>query len=206
MIKIGLTGGIGSGKSVVATLFSKRGIPIISADKIAHQLTHPGSPQLKQISAKFGDDVFTRDGELDRKKMAQIIFSNPDKKEQLETILHPPIREAMHHQTDMLSAPYVILEIPLLLESGQYRDMDRVLLVITSLEIRKKRLLERGVLNTQQIEKIIGQQADDKERLEIADDVIENNSTQDQLSKQVERLHRRYLELSRREIPAQKGR
>ncbi len=193
MIKIGLTGGIGSGKSSVASLFADLGVPVISADDIAHQLTRAGSPQLDEIARHFGDSVLQSDGNLDRRQLADLVFADPLKKKLLEDILHPVIRTAMHKQADSSNAPYVILEIPLLLESGQYREMDRVLVVNAPLQARKRWLANDRGIDQQQVERIIRQQASNAERLAIADDVIENSAGLDDLASQVAQLHRRYL-------------
>lgn len=190
--RVGLTGGIGSGKSTVATLFQRLGIDTIDADQIARQLTMSGTPQLEQIREVFGSAVFNDSGQLDRGTLGEIVFKCGTKREMLEAILHPPIREHMLEKSRQSNSPYCILEIPLLIESGQFREMDRVLVVTCKSSIREKRLQQDRNLDLQTIHRILDTQLSDEERSAEADDVIINDSTIESLEKQVGKLHRSY--------------
>jgi len=190
--RIGLTGGIGSGKSTVAGLFRKLGIETIDADQIARELTLPGTPEFEQIRDAFGSKVIDSSGNLDRKTLGEIVFSSDEKRRILESILHPPIRKDMLEKSLQSKSPYCILEIPLLIESGQYRDMDRVLVVTCKSSIRIQRLQQDRNLDTPTIVRILDAQLSDDERSANADDVIVNDSTIESLVKQVSALHRVY--------------
>ena len=193
--RVGLTGGIGSGKSTVANLFQQLGIDTIDADQIARQLTLPGTPQLEQIREVFGSVVFNDSGQLDRGTLGEIVFKCGTKREMLEAILHPPIREHMLEKSRQSNSPYCILEIPLLIESGQFREMDRVLVVTCKSSIREKRLQQDRNLDLQTIHRILDTQLSDEERSAEADDVIINDSTIESLEKQVGALHRSYCSM-----------
>jgi dephospho-CoA kinase len=190
--RVGLTGGIGSGKSTVANLFQQHGIDIIDADQIARQLTRPGTPQFERIREVFGGAVIDDSGLLDRGALGDIVFKCGTKREILETILHPPIREHMLERSKQSNSPYCILEIPLLIESGQYREMDRVLVVTCKTSIRKQRLQQNRDIDLQTINRILDSQMSDEERCAEADDVIVNDSTIASLEKQVSTLHKTY--------------
>ena len=190
--RVGLTGGIGSGKSTVAKLFQQLGIDTIDADQIARQLTIQGTPQFEQITEVFGSAVIDDSGLLDRAALGIIVFNNSKKREMLEAILHPPIREYMLEKSQKSTSPYCILEIPLLIESGQYHEMDRVLVVTCNSSIRKKRLRQDRNLDMQTISRILDAQLSDDERSANADDVIANDSTIESLEQQVSALHKTY--------------
>ena len=137
MLTIGLTGGIGSGKSEVARMFNQLGVPVIDADVIAHQLVQPGTEALSEITAIFGETILTSEGKLDRARLAGIVFSNPDKKQQLEAIIHPRVRERVRAYKDAhKNEPYIMVVIPLLLESGQRDLVDRILIVNAAEAVR----------------------------------------------------------------------
>jgi dephospho-CoA kinase len=190
--RVGLTGGIGSGKSTVANLFQQLGIDVIDADQISRQLTRPGTPQYAQIREAFGSTVIDNSGLLDRAALGKIVFECGTKRELLETILHPPIRKNMIERSMQSHSPYCILEIPLLIESGQYREMDRVLVVTCKTSIRINRLQQDRNLDLQSINRILDSQLSDEERSAEADDVIVNNSTIESLQEQVSALHKTY--------------
>ncbi len=197
MLIVGLTGGIGSGKSTVATIFKKLGVPVIDADQIARKLVEPEQPALKQIIHAFGTELLNQAGELDRNKMRQIIFQRPKEKKTLESILHPLIRESMLHQISRLKTPYCILEIPLLLESNQTDLVNRVLVIDVSPDLQNKRVQARSNLSKQEIEAIIAAQTDRSSRLTAAGDIIVNDRSLAELDKKVQQLHQTYLTLAK---------
>ncbi|EDN69111.1 Dephospho-CoA kinase [Beggiatoa sp. PS] len=193
-LKIGLTGGIASGKTTVSQLFAKLGIPIIDADVIAHQLVEPGQPALNNIRKIFGPEIIDHEGQLNRAKLRQKIFADTEKRQQLEAILHPRIKKIMQTTAAQTqSSSYCILSIPLLLETQQKELVDRILVVDCSPELQHQRLQQRDKLSNEEIERIVNAQASREARLAIADDVIYNNSNFDNLQKQVFTLHNRFL-------------
>ena len=192
--KVGLTGGIGSGKSAVAECFAELGVSVIDADRIAHELSAPGSAQFKQIVARFGDEIVDTDGNLNRARLARIVFNSAQKRQQLEAILHPPIRAEMHAIAQRDTQSYCLLVIPLLLESGQQREMERVITVTCSRPTRIARLRQRG-MSTDDIARVMKTQAREQQRIEMADDVIDNNFDRDAIAPQVRDLHQTYLAL-----------
>ncbi len=196
MLRIGLTGGIGSGKSTVAALFAARGIPVIDADAIAHQLTSPGTATTARILQTFGPDIGNADGGLDRQRLARRIFADRRERERLEAILHPLIRAEMLRQQETLDAPYCLLVIPLLYEAGQADMVDRVLVVDVNEGIQSARVAVRDKRSEAEIRAILSAQADPAQRLRMADDRITNNGSLDELRSQVEVLHRQYLALA----------
>lgn len=191
---VGLTGGIGSGKSAAATCFAARGASVIDADVIAHALTAPGGAAIETIRRTFGDDMLAADGSLDRTAMRSLVFQQPEARRQLEAILHPMIRDESARQCMEASCPYVILAVPLLIESGDYRTRcDRICVVDCPEDLQVKRVSERNALPEPQIRSIMAAQASRAQRLKAADDVIDNSGTLAELEAQVERLHARYL-------------
>ena len=192
--KVGLTGGIGSGKSAVAECFAELGVSVIDADRIAHELSASGSAQFEQIVARFGDEIVDTDGNLNRARLARIVFNSAQKRQQLEAILHPPIRAEMHAIAQRDTQSYCLLVIPLLLESGQQREMERVITVTCSRPTRIARLRQRG-MSTDDIARVMKTQAREQQRIEMADDVIDNNFDRDAIAPQVRDLHQTYLAL-----------
>ena len=195
-LRIGLTGGIASGKTTVANFFADLGIPVIDTDVIARDVVAKGAPALAQIRADFGDAVFNDDGVLDRKAMRKLVFSDDSKRRQLEGILHPRIREAAVVQAQAVTDPYMIIVVPLLVESPMKALMDRVLVVDCSEDVQLKRLSARDTENDAQARRMIAAQASRDERRAIADDVLLNDTDLDETRRQVDALHHRYLELS----------
>lgn len=199
MLEIGLTGGIASGKSTVGELFQKHGISVIDADVVSREVVKPGSPALTEIASAFGSDVLTSTGELDRRHLRDLIFSDESKRQQLEGILHPAIRQRMQATIEACRArqePYCISMIPLLLETGQHQQKDRVLVVDVGEETQIQRVMTRDNCDRAHAVSILATQATRKARLEIADDVIENNDTPAALAAQVDRLHNIYLQMA----------
>ncbi|MCW8910952.1 MAG: dephospho-CoA kinase [Gammaproteobacteria bacterium] len=199
MLVIGLTGGIGSGKSTVTRLFEKRNIPVIDTDVIARELVKPGEEALKEITKAFGDSVIKENGELDRQALAKICFQNENARKKLETILHPRIRKAMNEQIHNVSAPYVIAVIPLLFETGQTDQVDHILVVDCPEEIQIQRIKQRDNRDEQQIQEIIAAQSSRQTRLNMADDVIENQGDISDLDAKIGELHQKFLLMSQDE-------
>ena len=194
LLKVGLTGGIASGKTTVSNLFAKLGVPVIDADVIAHALVEPGQAALKQIIQTFGSSLINKDGNLNRAKLRQKIFANRGQREQLESILHPRIRQAMQEKIAGLSDPYCLLSIPLLLEKGWQSQIDRVLVVDCPPDLQVQRLMTRDGLLIDEINQIMKTQANRDRRLAIANDVIYTDYNFSQLKTQVLALHRLYCE------------
>jgi dephospho-CoA kinase len=192
-LRIGLTGGIASGKSTVANLFAEHGVPIIDTDVIARQLVQPGMPALDEIRAAFGDGVFDSQGQLDRASMREVVFSDASRREQLESILHPRIRDEAIAQSGATDGPYQIIVVPLLVESPMRQFMDRVLVVDCDEETQVSRLLSRDAENEDQARRILAAQASRADRLGLADDVISNDGELATTRQQVDALHEKYL-------------
>ncbi|MDH5734737.1 MAG: dephospho-CoA kinase [Gammaproteobacteria bacterium] len=199
MLVIGLTGGIGSGKSTVAELFRKRNIPIIDTDILARELVRPGQPALNEIIQTFGDTVIHKNGELDRQTLARLTFQNESARKKLEAILHPKIRQLMTEQINSVSAPYVIAVIPLLIEAGQTDLVNHILLVDCPEEIQIHRVKQRDNRDEQQIREILNAQASRQTKIAMADDIIENQGELSDLDAKIEKLHQKYLLMSQDE-------
>ena len=196
--KIGLTGGIGSGKSTVAVLFAELGVSVIDADALAHELTGPGGAAIEPIRAAFGPEYVDQRGALDRGRMREKVFSDPAAKATLESILHPMIRAESERRSTQADTPYVILMIPLLIETGEPRTRcDRVLVVDCPESMQIERAMARSELSRDAVEAIIAAQVPRAERLRHADDVIDNSGPPENLRPQVEKLHARYVALAR---------
>jgi dephospho-CoA kinase len=197
MLKLGLTGGIGSGKSSAARMFSERGVPVIDTDVIAHQLTAAGGAALPAIRAAFGTEVLQADGALERSAMRRRVFSDVAERRKLEAILHPLIRQSVEQQLARLSSPYVLVVIPLLVESGEYRDvLDRILVVDSAEAQQIERVRARSGLSPDDTRAIIAAQASREQRLAAADEVLDNNGSLADLRDQIDRLHQKYLAIS----------
>lgn len=192
MIKVGLTGGIGSGKTTVANYFGELGAPIIDADVLARELTEPGKAGFVAIVERYGDEILEVSGEFDRKKMRELIFADPDQKRWLESLLHPLIKKAINEKIATLDFPYCIIVIPLLVETKSYDLVDRILTVESSPELQVKRTKTRDNTSEDEVRRIIHTQASEAQRLEVADDVIYNNSDLEELKMQVNKLHLQY--------------
>lgn len=198
---IGLTGGIGSGKSTVADMLVAHGAALADTDRIAHSLTEPGGAAIPAIREAFGDDVIAADGRMDRAAMRALAFSDPAVRRRLEGILHPMIRDRTQAQIEAAvrdGAPYVVVAVPLLVESGNWRGRyDRVLVVDCPPEVQVERVMRRSGLTREQVEAILAAQADRAVRLAAADDVVDNGGPPDALAAKVAALHARYAGLSR---------
>ena len=202
MLIIGLKGGIGSGKTTVSDLFSNLGIPIIDTDIIAHELLNNSALVKNEIIDIFSKNVINPDGFIDRNKLASIVFNDGDKKKRLEKVLHPKIRaevdtKIQSYQLKQSQPQYLVVVIPLLLETGFIDYLDRVLVVIASEAIRSKRVQQRDNRKIEDIQLIIESQVSDKKRIDNADDIIENNSDINELRLQVQGLHDKYTSLAK---------
>jgi len=191
-----VTGGIASGKTSVSDHFSRLGIPIIDTDQIARDLVEPGQAALERIAGEFGQAYLGSDGRLNRRKMRQAIFTQPEMKSRLERILHPLIAVEVNRKIASLEAPYCVLVIPLYAESSSYSWIDRVLVVDVPEEVQIARVMERDHLDREQAEAILEAQTSRQERLTLADDVLENSGNLIELQEKVEKLHEKYLSLA----------
>ncbi|WP_299072070.1 dephospho-CoA kinase [uncultured Paraglaciecola sp.] len=195
---VGISGGIGSGKTTVTDLFAGYGIEVIDADVIARQVVEPGTPALKAIVAKLSESVLNDAGTLDRAKLRTLVFKDLALKDWLNQLLHPAIREQMLLQTQQAQSPYCLLSVPLLVEGGLYQEVNRVAIVDLDEQTQMQRALQRDKTNQQQIRAIMAAQATRAERLAVADDVIDNSGTPADLAPQVKQLHLNYLRLANR--------
>ncbi|MET0506960.1 MAG: dephospho-CoA kinase [Burkholderiaceae bacterium] len=199
---VGLTGGIGSGKSTVADHFVELGAALVDTDRIAHELTAAGGAAMPAITRAFGTSVVAADGSLDRTAMRGQAFGDPTARRQLEAILHPLIRERsdLDARTALAAgAPYVVLAIPLLVESGSGRSrFDRILVVDCPTEVQIARVMQRAGMTRPEVERILAAQATREARLAVADDVIDNGGDRTALPAQVATLHAAYLGLAAR--------
>jgi dephospho-CoA kinase len=196
MLVIGLTGGIGSGKSTVADMFAQLGAPVIDADTISHELTRPGQEAYEEILRTFGHDLVTSHGQLDRSQLRTLIFNSPEKRKQLESILHPKIYAEIQLRIHNLESRYCIIVIPLLIETGGESMVDRVLVIDTPESLQRHRACQRDQASDTEINAILNSQASRAQRLQAADDVISNADNLDTLKSQVQTLHNTYLQLT----------
>jgi dephospho-CoA kinase len=192
---LGLTGGIGSGKTAVADRFASLGVHVVDADQAARWVVEPGRPALQQIVERFGEEVLLQSGELDRTGLRQKVFADPAERQWLEKLLHPLIRAEVARHLALAESPYAIMVSPLLVESGQYRQVGRVLVVDVPELLQIARTTARDQASEEQVRAILNAQAQREERLKHADDVLVNDRDLSWLAAEVERLHRFYLTL-----------
>jgi len=192
-LTVALTGGIASGKSAIAERFAALGASVLDADLVARELVVPGSPALAEIVEHFGAGVIGSDGVLDRSAMRALVFSDADARHRLEAILHPRIRAALHERARSAEGPYVLLVIPLLSESGRYDWVDRVLVVDAPRVAQRQRLIARDGIAVPLADAMLDAQASREQRLAVADDVIENDTTLADLDAMIVALHERYV-------------
>lgn len=196
---VGLTGGIGSGKSAVAALFATLGVQVVDTDEIAHELTRPGGEAIAPIRAVFGADAIATDGSLDRVAMRRLVFGDARARKRLESILHPLIGIESSRRVERAASPYAVLVIPLLVESGVDRSRIASVLVVDCPEVSQiERVTRRSGLSEAEVRAILAAQATRAQRLAVADDVIDNGGAPDKLPDQVSRLHEKYLTLAAR--------
>ncbi|MFZ6638832.1 dephospho-CoA kinase [Undibacterium sp. TC4M20W] len=198
VFSLGLTGGIGSGKTTIANMLGELGAALIDTDLIAHQLTTPGGLAIPAIRAQFGDAFITADGAMDRAGIRQLVFADTAQKLKLEAILHPLIRTETERAANEATGDYRIFVVPLLVESGNWKQrVDRILVVDCDEETQIKRVMSRNQLSREQVEAIMRNQASRQARLAAADDVIVNNGDLKNISEEVLRLHELYLRLAK---------
>ena len=195
MLIIGLTGGIGSGKSAVSDKFKSLGITVVDADVAARTVVEPGQPALAEIERHFGSNILNQAGVLDRAQLREIMASDSEERVWLESVLHPKIGEQIAKELAESTSPYTIYVAPLLLETNSQKMCSRVLVVDVPKEIQIQRTAERDKVSEIQIEKIVSVQMEREERLEKADDVLVNTGTIKELEQQVMKLHQKYLEM-----------
>ncbi|MCT4705204.1 dephospho-CoA kinase [Enterobacteriaceae bacterium H11S18] len=193
---VALTGGIGSGKSTVANHFSRLGIAVIDADIIARQVVEPGQPALSEISAHFGNEILLPDGSLNRRMLREKIFDQADEKRWLNALLHPLIHQRTQTEISSARSPYALWVVPLLVENHLQHKADRVLVVDVSPEIQIARTTGRDNVSRQHAEQILAAQVTREQRLAVADDVINNDGSPNEVAVHVDRLHRQYLKLA----------
>lgn len=193
---IGLTGGIGSGKTMATNHFASLGITIVDADLASRVVVEPGKPALQEIAGRFGHDMLLQNGTLNRAALRNIVFADPDARTDLERITHPRIAEEIARQLVASTSPYTILVSPLLFESGQHRFAQRTALVDTTEALQQERAVQRDGVSEAQIKAIMAVQMSREERLKRADDVLLNDGDLAHLHKAVESLHQRYLALA----------
>ncbi|MCL4315731.1 MAG: dephospho-CoA kinase [Gammaproteobacteria bacterium] len=196
MLIVGLTGGIGAGKSTVAELFQALGVPVLDADAIARELVDKGKPALTRLTEMFGREILDDNGALNRTRLRTLVFNDAAQRRQLEALLHPLIREEMQARLKRLKASYCIVCIPLLVETGQTASVQRVLVIDAPDELRRRRVVTRDGLTAAEFNAVLAAQAGREERLAAADDVIVNDGGRDRLKQRVDELHRRYMQLA----------
>jgi dephospho-CoA kinase len=200
-LRIGLTGGIASGKSTVAQRFMELGVPVIDADEAARAVVKPGKPALAEVLKRFGSGVFAENGELDRRALRDLIFKDPGSRRDLEAILHPLIRADMERSVDLAVGPYVVMAIPLLVENGSSARVDRILVVDVDEAVQLQRVMARDGGTEEQAHAILASQASRSARLAAADDVLLNTGTVADLRQAVDQLHESYLRVAEAQRP-----
>ena len=196
MLRVALTGGIGSGKTTVSDYFRKLGVPVIDADETSHEVTQAGQAAVQKIADVFGESVLDSDSNLDRAALRNIVFGDPESRKQLESILHPEIRQRMNEVATRTQSPYCLFSIPLLIETDQHTSYDRILVVEASEDRRRSWIQARSDLTQSEITAILSAQVSDEQRRHTADDLLINDGGIDDLQAAIDRLHRTYLALS----------
>ena len=193
---IALTGGIASGKTLISDEFARLGVPVIDTDVIAYEIVEPGQPALREIELEFGAQIIAENGRLKRSKLRALIFSDPDARQKLESILHPRIRREVSKTIKALTTAYCILVIPLLAERGSYPIVKRVLVIDVDPETQISRLMSRDNCSREQATQALAAQANRAQRLKIADDILDNSGTPEQARQKVVQLHLKYTQLA----------
>jgi len=202
-LRIGLTGGIGSGKSTACKIFEDLDVPVIDADKIAHELVRPDQPAFKKIIDTLGTDYLTQEGELDRNRLRSAVFDDVTTKKELESILHPMVFEEIEHRVASIKAPYCIICIPLLIETNAMNKVDRVLAIEIPEELQISRASQRDNVPFSDIENIARTQITGEIRLTNADDILHNDQDIEFLREQITNLHKQYMKLATDRIASQ---
>lgn len=197
MLTVGLTGGIASGKSLAATAFAALGAPVINADQVARDVVAPGTEGLRRIRERFGAAFIQADGQLDRRRLREHVFADAQARRDLEAITHPAIGARLRQWRDAQTAPYCVLDVPILVESGLDRLADRILVIDAPVAVQVERLVERDRISAELAARMLAAQASREQRLARADDVILNAGAPDAVGEAVQRLHAFYLELAR---------
>ena len=200
VLTIALTGGIGSGKTSIASIFKSLGVPIIDSDTISKEIILPGKPCFKDIVNEFGEEILTNKGTIDRYKLRDIIFNNDKARIKLENITHPIIFKNIDIQISLINYSYCLVVVPLLIETKSVKYFDKVLLVDTLENIQFERVAKRDSISPTLLRKIIKTQATRSERLKYADDIIENNNEIGNLNEYINILHKKYLTLSKEQL------
>lgn len=196
MLRVGLTGGIGSGKTAVSDRFADLGAPVIDTDVLSREVVEPGEPALDELVKHFGEAILDNDGNLDRERLREMVFSDPGKKQRVESILHPAIRQRLQDKLKALEKeehPYCIIVVPLLVETDFQEMVDRVLVVEAPRERRVQWVMSRSGLSRQEVETIMDTQASSETRRAVAHDIIDNDGSLAELLKKVDRFHAKYL-------------
>ncbi len=200
-LRVGLTGGIGSGKSTAEALFARLGVPVLDADRLAREVVEPGQPALGELVALLGPDILTAEGRLDRPQVRERVFKDAHLRRRVEGIVHPRVRRLMETRAERVQAPYCVLAIPLLLEAGQRELVDRVLVIDTPRELQIQRTCARDRASPEAVARVVDAQLSRGERLAAADDVIHNDGDLEYLASQVEQLHHLYGRLAAGNLP-----
>ena len=195
MLIIGLTGGIGSGKSVASDKFKSLGVAIVDADVASRTVVEPGKPALKEIEDHFGSGIITAEGKLDRNKLREIIATDAEERKWLESVLHPKIGEQITKEISESTSVYTLFVAPLLLETNSQEMCSRVVVVDVPKDVQIQRTAKRDKVSSNQVEQMVAAQMEREKRLEKADDVLLNNGTIEDLEKQVEELHKKYIQM-----------
>ena len=195
MLIIGLTGGIGSGKSVASDKFKSLGITIVDADVASRTVVEPGKPALKEIEDHFGSGIITAEGKLDRNNLREIIATDPEERKWLESVTHPKIGEQITKEISESTSVYTLFVAPLLLETNSQEMCSRVVVVDVPKDVQIQRTAKRDKVSPNQVEQMVAAQMEREKRLEKADDVLLNNGTIEDLEKQVEELHKKYIQM-----------
>ena len=196
MLIIGLTGGIGSGKSVASDKFKSLGITIVDADVASRTVVEPGKPALKEIEDHFGSGIITAEGKLDRNNLREIIATDPEERKWLESVTHPKIGEQITKEISESTSVYTLFVAPLLLETNSQEMCSRVVVVDVPKDVQIRRTAKRDKVSPNQVEQMVAAQMEREKRLEKADDVLLNNGTIEDLEKQVEELHKKYIQMA----------
>ncbi|MBD3670518.1 MAG: dephospho-CoA kinase [Gammaproteobacteria bacterium] len=195
MLVIGLTGGIGSGKSRVSEYFTNLGVPVLDTDQVARDIVRPGAEALHEIRDRFGDSIIQKDGSLDRRALREIVFADEVARIELESIMHPRIREVVRDWIGRQHHSYCVVVIPLLLEKGWTELIDRILVVDLPESLQTERTMRRDRLSREQVETILATQVSRSQRLSAADDIIVNDADEAFLKQQIDDIHQKYLNI-----------